>query len=178
MTASLWKITALAIVGCVVACGGQTSDASTSNDDLVSETARTEADFGGADCRVSCPGGGLSGGLIGPISGNRVVSLDFTQAATCAADPSSPAEGFHTKRAGEPCFLGRMPAHGQPIYGADACEAFQCGETGTFRASACIAPSINSAAEYRSPPGKCATKADACAAAREVAARTQKQLCL
>lgn len=181
MTRSLLKIAPLAIVGTIAACGGEASDASTRNDDFVGETARTEADFAGADCRASCPSAGVSGSLIGPISGNRVTSLDFTQLGTCAADPLPPPEGFHTKRAGEPCFLGRMRWHGQPLDGASVCEAFDCGgETGTFRTSACIAPSINSPAEYRSPPGgKCATRAEACAAAREVAARyQQRQLCL
>jgi hypothetical protein len=170
-------IATAALVASTTACGGDAAG-ETRTDDLASETPRTEADFGGVDCRASCPAAGISGGLVGPISGERVASLDFEQAGTCSADLSLRPEGFHVKRAGEPCLLGSAPAHGQPISGAYVCEAFQCGETGTFRASACIAPSIGSAADSRTPPGTCATKAEACAAAREVAARSEAQLCL
>jgi hypothetical protein len=155
----------------VAACSAETeTDSETSN-----ELRRKETESVGVDCRSVCMPTG--GGLIGSISGERVVSLDFTQLCN---NPRVPAPGFHELRAEAPCFLGRMPSRGQALDGASSCEEFDCAETGTLRASACVAPVLRAPVDYRTAPpgGRCATREVACAAAREVyAARNAGELC-
>jgi len=161
----------LASLGAVLlGLGLAACSASAERSDGLAESRLETGSGDGADCSASCPA--VFGSFHqGPVSSARVAVLNYFQVNTCdgAAPPSDPS--LHTLRAGDRCWSAASPAHGQPLDGADACEEFVCDAAGALRASACVSPSIESAAPAAAlPRGRCASREVACALAREDAA--------
>jgi hypothetical protein len=161
MRQSRWVFGLGLLVGLIACSGGEEAD-----DDAVAalSTAETEATLPGVDCRAACPGAvdGESMGL--GISGGRVAAVRYVQKTDCSLASDAPAPG--RKQAGDPCRFRDVT--GQWEF-ATRCPEFDCGETGSFRASACVGARLENARDFARRELRCADRETACAAALQAA---------